>query len=373
CGACRGTPGPTGGSARKPSASPSPRSGASPTGTKRPATASPPPRWTRWRTRPPSWNGSAASRWSGRSARTAGPRSASPPPCGRRPSRLGSGASRASTAAWTSAGTAPARRSSWSTTPTPRPRCSRRRWCNGSGCNAPIPRPTSSTRSTKRWSPRGPPWSCRLASTSPAPKARPRIAAPWTICATPPRRRASKPCSCPRTGSAGAGTASATSPRCRSRPCSSSTLGTGSWPSASAATSAPRPPAGSSPPGAPSPRARASWRCCGRCSPATPTCSRPFSGPAAPAGRRSASRSGAARALASSPRAAPRPAPTRTSRGSGKATPSCPASTADTRCWGAGWSPAGPAASASARTPRPSPATPAASCRTSSRRRAPPH
>ena len=52
-----------------------------------------------------------------------------------RPSRRPGGATtRTSTAASTCATTAAARASCWSTTPTPRPRCSRRRSCSGTGC-----------------------------------------------------------------------------------------------------------------------------------------------------------------------------------------------------------------------------------------------
>ena len=65
------------------------------------------------------------------------------------------------------------------------------------------------------------------------------------------------------------------------------------------ATSPAPPCAGSSRPGACCCRARGCWRCCGSCSPATPTCCRPSANPAAPAGRKSPSRSGAARAPAS--------------------------------------------------------------------------
>ena len=103
----------------------------------------------------------------------------------------------------------------------------------------------------------------------------------------------------------------------------------------------------------------------------------PVPGPSEPAGR--ASGAGAdrrARDLEADLRAGggehrrpgdrDRRAPMPTSRGSGRTMPNCRASAGATRCSGPGSWPASRRASASARTPRPSPATPAASCRTCS-------
>ena len=107
---------------------------ARPTGTSRCTTSSTWPRSSR--SRPTS---SSCTRCAWRRSTTSSPPSGSatsrcPSGAGSRWRRRGDAATRTSTAASTCATTAAARRSCWSTTPTPRPRCSRRRSCSGTGC-----------------------------------------------------------------------------------------------------------------------------------------------------------------------------------------------------------------------------------------------
>ena len=300
--------------------------------------------------------------------------------------RASSAATRASTAASTCATTARARRSSWSTTPTRRPRCSRPACFNGNGSRTRsrggiVPKDADQYNSLHERLIEG--WKAigqgrRTAASRRHDSTAPRISARSPICEDCARQAGLKPPSSPmepdRTQARG-GFVDADE-RADRADVQALPLGMDDARGVRRLRCPARRRNSSSRRGRRSCRTRASCRCCGRCSRAIRTCCRPISTTTRrPPSSASSyvrkplySREGAnvelvvdgrARRQATAAPMAPRASSARRSR-------RCRSSTATTRCSAPGSPPASLAACRCARTRARSPRTPRAFCRTPS-------